>query len=222
VPAEPGPQGRRRRTPRNTLSADLIIDATLRLLDARGTDSFSMRALAEELDVGTMALYTYFRGKDELFQAARDRVLAGFRPPETDGTCREQLRAACLAVYRLLTDRPAVLRLLAERPIEGDEATAVVNRMLELLRGAGLDRQSAARTQLALIHYTIGAALWSVRGDDCRAPERRRRLLARLAGLSADSYPALVDLAPELACVHDPAAQYEFGLDLMLAGLPGE
>ena len=54
------------RTPRNTLSADLIVRTALELMEGKGTDALSLRGVAAELGVGPMALYTYFRNKDDL------------------------------------------------------------------------------------------------------------------------------------------------------------
>ncbi|MFJ6215357.1 TetR/AcrR family transcriptional regulator [Streptomyces sp. NPDC092296] len=221
-------QNRRRpRAPRNSLSAELIVDTALRLLDERGIEGFSMRALAEELGVGTMALYTYFSGKDELFRAARERVFAQEPPPaRTDAPWYEQLSDACLALYQLFTGRPSVLRLLAEQhrseqpaeqaPVGG--AVAMMEHMLGLLRGAGLGREEAARAQTALLQYTVGAALRADRAR-CAGAEGRRRFRERLETLSAEEFPLIVDLAPELADAQESAAQYAFGLALMLGGL---
>ncbi|MFF4651483.1 TetR family transcriptional regulator [Streptomyces sp. NPDC001380] len=222
---------RRPRAPRHTLSAERILDTALRLLDERGIDVFSMRALAEELGVGTMALYTYFRSKEELFGAARERVFAEHAPPaRTDAPWHDQLRDACLALYRLFTGRPAVLQLLAEQhraeqhragppadrvPTTG--AVGAMEHMLGLMCGAGLSREEAARAQTALMQYTVGAALRA--GRACGDAEARRRFRARLESLPARDFPLVVDLAPELAEAQESAAQYAFGLDLILAGL---
>jgi AcrR family transcriptional regulator len=222
---------RRPRAPRNSLSAELIVDTALRLLDAHGMESFSMRALAEELRVGTMALYTYFRGKDELFTAARERALTQHLPPPRTGEpWDQQLRTACIALYELFTCRPSVLQLLAEHrrrsaeegadPQLADGAVSAVEHMLSLLRTAGLSCEEAARAQTALLHYTVGAALKTSSAGVCRAdPDVRGRLRTRLEALPADVYPSIVALAPELAAAQDGTAQYTFGLDLLLAGL---
>ncbi|MFC1419237.1 TetR/AcrR family transcriptional regulator [Streptacidiphilus cavernicola] len=215
------PPESRRRAPRNSLSADLIVDRALGLLDAKGLAAFSMRALAEEMGVGTMALYTYFRGKEELFRAAREQVLAAYRPPSTSGAWDEQLRAVCVAMYELLTGRPAVLYLLAEGRAEGDFADAAsvtMDRILALLRGSGLGRAETARAAGTLLRYTIGSALREVR--ECGESERAEMMRRKLAALSPEVYPTLCDLAPELGAVRaDGAGQYTFGLDLVLTGL---
>lgn len=211
----------RRRAPRNSLSADLIVDRALSLLDAGGISAFSMRALAEDLGVGTMALYTYFRGKEELFRAARDRVLRAYRPPITSGSWDEQLRTVCVAMYELFTGRPAVLYLLGEGHAEGDfadAATVTMEHILLLLRQSGLDRADSARAAGTLLRFTIGSALRQVR--ECGAPESSELVRKRFASLSPELHPTFTDLAAELTAVReDGPGQYVFGLDLILTGL---
>lgn len=215
----------RRRAPRNSLSAELIVDRALALLDDKGMEAFSMRALAEDLGVGTMALYTYFRGKEELFRAARDRVLGTYQPPCTSGSWDEQLRALCLSMYELFTGRPSVLQLLAEGKAEGDFADAAsvtMEQVVKLLCGSGLDRQAAARAAGTLIGFTIGSALRQVRecGPEGQPTAKAELMRRRFAALSPERHPALTDLAPELTVAReDGEGQYTFGLGLILCGL---
>jgi AcrR family transcriptional regulator len=214
----------RRRAPRNTLNPDRILDAAIALLDQEGPEAFTMRALADRLGVGTMAVYSHFRGKDEISDAVAQRLLDTVElPPSRGGDPRRELREVCRGVYRLFTDHPSALRLLTARPLRGDDAIAVIDRMLGLLRRAGLAPAAAARAHVALMQFTVGSALWSTRraGALCEqgAPDRLR---ARLDALPADRYPALARLAPELLRAQDDAGvQYEQGLDALLRGLLG-
>lgn len=215
------PRKGRPRAPRNSLSADLIIDQALRLLDERDLDSFSMRALADSLGVGTMALYTYFRGKDELFRAARERLFAEWTPPDTEGTWAEQLRAACLAVYEVFTGRPAVLRLLADATSTdefADLALMTMERQLALLLTSGLSRADAVSANGILMRFTLGSALRELRA--CTHPGKDQAMRRRLASLSPEQHPTLAALGPELAeRLSGGTEQYAFGLDLILTGL---
>jgi AcrR family transcriptional regulator len=214
----------RRRAPRNSLNADRILDAAISLLDRSGTEAFTMRALAEQLGVGTMAVYSHFRGKDEISDAVAQRLLDTIElPPAGCAEPRAELREVCCGVYRLFTEHPSALQLLTLRPIRGDDAITVIDRMLGLLRAAGLPRTEAARAHVALMQYTVGSALWNTRRARALCEEgARERVRAKLDSLPRDRYPALVSLAPELLCVQDNGmAQYERGLDAMVEGLLG-
>lgn len=214
----------RRRAPRNTLNPDRILDAAIVLLDREGAEAFTMRALAEQLGVGTMAVYSHFRGKDEISDAVAQRLLDSIElPPADSADPRGELREVCRGVYRLFTEHPSALQLLTLRPIRGDDAITVIDRMLGLLRAAGLSRTEAARAHVALMQYTVGSALWNTRRARALCEEgARERVRAKLDALPRERYPALVSLAPELLCVQDNGmAQYERGLDAMVEGLLG-
>jgi len=212
----------RRRAPRNSLNADRILDAAIALLDRDGPEAFTMRALAQQLGVGTMAVYSYFKGKDEINDAVAQRLLESIElPPGGSADPRKELREVCLGVYRLFTEHPSALQLLTLRPVRGDDAITVIDRMLALLRRTGLAPADAARAHVSLMQYTVGSALWNTRRARVLCEEgERERVRSKLAALPAERYPALVALAPELLCAQDDSsAQYEVGLDGMLRGL---
>ncbi|MBM9508756.1 TetR/AcrR family transcriptional regulator [Actinacidiphila acididurans] len=213
----------RRRAPRNSLNTERILDAAITLLDRDGTEAFTMRALAEQLGVGTMAVYSHFRGKEEIADAVAQRLLETIElPPPGDDPVGE-LRAVCRQVYQLFTDHPSALQLLTVRPLRGDDAISVIDRMLALLCRAGLTGPEAACAHVALMQYTVGSALWNIRRARALCEEgMRERMRAKFAALPADRYPSLVALAPELNRAHDDGpGQYEVGLDALLAGVLG-
>ncbi|WP_225844486.1 TetR/AcrR family transcriptional regulator [Streptomyces sp. HPF1205] len=212
----------RRRAPRNSLNADRILDAAITLLDRDGAEAFTMRALAGQLGVATMAVYSHFRGKEEISDAAAKRLLDTIElPPGGTADPAGELREVCRQVYRLFTEHPSALQLLTARPVRGDEAIAVIDRMLALLRRAGLSGPDAACAHVALMQYTVGAALWNIRRRRAVCEEGLgERVRTGLDSLPPDRYPTLVQLAPELGRAHDNAtAQYEAGLDAMLRGV---
>jgi AcrR family transcriptional regulator len=214
----------RRRAPRNSLNPDRILDAALTLLDRDGAEAFTMRGLAQQLGVGTMAVYSHFRGKDEISDAVAQRLLDTIElPPGGSDDPESELREVCVGVYRLFTEHPSALELLAGRPLRGDDAIALIDRMLGLLRRAGLGRADAAHAHVALMQYTVGSALWNTRRARELCEEGARdRVRARIAALPSDVYPALVAHAPELLCAkNEGTGQFEYGLDGLLRGLLG-
>jgi AcrR family transcriptional regulator len=215
----------RRRVPRNTLNPDRILDAAVTLLDRDGAEAFTMRALAEELGVGTMAVYSHFRGKDELSDAVAQRLLAEVELPATGvGDPGDRITEVVRSLYRLFSEHPSALQLLTSRPMRGDEQIAVTDQLLGLLRSAGLGRTEAVRAYVALMQYTVGAAVWTTRSR--RRCEREEgvgeRIKKRLTALPPDSYPSLTDLAPELSAVGNMGpVQFEYGLGRLVRGLLG-
>ena len=192
----------------------------LAVLDERGPDGLTMRGLAGELGVGPMALYTYFRSKDDLLDAVRDQVLRGLADAQADGDWADRLRAIGTNLYRLLVAHPTLIHLFATRPLAGHEAAEATEAQLAALRDAGFDRVTAARAHLTLLHHALGAATWEVqlnagRGD---ADSNQRRQTS-LEAMSPDRYPTIVDLAGELVAEAVGEEQFASGLDLILGGL---
>lgn len=210
----------RKRAPRHTLSHELIVERALGVLDERGPDGLTMRALAEQLGVGPMALYTYFGSKDALLDAVRDHVLSGLPDAQADVDWVNQLRTLATDLYRLLVAHPALIHLFATRPLAGHEAAEATEARLAALRDAGFDRVTAARAHLTLLHHALGAATWEVQlNAGSTDPDSRRRRRASLEAMPADRYPTIVDLAPELVADAVGEDQFVSGLDLILDGL---
>ncbi|HEX8753216.1 MAG TPA: helix-turn-helix domain-containing protein, partial [Solirubrobacterales bacterium] len=59
-----------------------IVATAVALADREGLEAVSMRRLAEQLGVGTMTLYSYVSGKDELLDLMRDEVAREMLLPE--------------------------------------------------------------------------------------------------------------------------------------------
>ena len=91
--------------------------------------------------------------------------------------------------------------------------------LLGVLRAAGFDPETAARTHTTLFTYVLGATSWEIQmAAERRDPEAWRRLRATMESLSAREFPSVVELAPELARTTGGDEQFDYGLDLLLAG----
>jgi AcrR family transcriptional regulator len=210
----------RARTPRNTLSPELIVRTALELMETDGTSAFSLRGLAAELGVGPMALYTYFRNKDDLYDAVRNHLM-GLLPPVPDGVpWQDQVRAVCRSLRSLMLQHPCLAQLLAGRPLSGQETARVAEGLLGVLRSAGFDKETAARTHTTLFTYVLGSTSWEIQmAAERRDPEAWRRLRTTMESLSATEFPTVVELAPELSRTTGGDPQFNYGLDLLITGL---
>ncbi|GAA0617986.1 TetR/AcrR family transcriptional regulator [Kribbella sandramycini] len=208
------------RTPRNTLSSELVVRTALQVMETKGADGFSLRGVAAELGVGPMALYTYFRNKDDLYDAIRDHLMALMPPPPADLPWPEQVRAICRDLRVLMLEHPCLAQLLASRPLSGHETARVAEGLLSVLRSSGLDPETAARTHTTLFTFVLGATTWEIQMTvEQSDPDALRRLRASMESLSSREFPTVVELAPELARTSGGQQQFDYGLDLLLAGL---
>jgi AcrR family transcriptional regulator len=208
--SRPGPRSRL------GLTRERILDAALDLLDREGWRQLTMRRLAEDLGVGTMTLYGYFRSKDELLDAVLDAAIEKLRPTVTGETWREQIRQVMIAMYRFLMEHPGVVEIRFNRPILTPGALKVTEAGMSLLRDGGFSADHAARAYRLLFIYTFGFAAF---GPGKRPESDRAETVAALSSLPRELYPALVDAASAASESMADETLFERGLDFLLDGL---
>lgn len=201
---------------RRRLSADEVAATALELLDRDGPDGVSMRRLADELGVGTMTLYGYFRTKDELLDSVLDLAVGELPPLPAHGSPRERLRALALAFHRNLTRHPGVVRVRLERPLVRAEQFRVTEAALALLVDAGFSLAEATRAFRTLFVYVFGYAAFNPPGGDGDATGPG---LAVIATLPPAEYPLVTEAVDELAASMAGEEQFLYGLDRILDGL---
>lgn len=186
------------------------------MLDRDGLDALTMRGLADELGVGTMTLYGYFRGKEEILDAVIDRAAHDIAVAPVEGSWKEGLRALMLDIRRGHVEHPAAVELRFRRPLVSPGALEVTEVAMRLLRGAGFSRRDAARAYRALFTFTFG---FSAFGPQDGGRGDREQTLRALRALPAERYPELVGAAKEASEAMADQSVFELGLDCLLEGL---
>jgi AcrR family transcriptional regulator len=206
----------RGRSPRRSLSAERVAEAALAFIERNGLEALSMRRLADELGVGTMTLYGYFRDKEELLDAVVDAAAEQLKVPDTAGSWRSQLRALMEEIRRVLAEHPLGVLLRQRRPMWSPGALRVSEAGIRALREAGFSKADAARAYRSLFNYTFGFAAFS---PPEVSTELRRSALSALAALPRVDYPWQTEAGPELADAIGGDEQFRYGLELLLDGL---
>jgi AcrR family transcriptional regulator len=142
---------------RNPLSRERIIDTAVGVLEQDGWDALSMRRLAQELDVWPMAVYRYFRDKDELVDALVDHAAGRMELHGADGHWRERLRGLVESARLGLQRLPPELRGRLGTLIVASDGPGLATKGIEVLEAAGLDAEEARMAWSALAAYAIGA-----------------------------------------------------------------
>jgi AcrR family transcriptional regulator len=205
-----------RTDPRARLSREQVAREALELLDRHGLEALSMRRLADQLGVGTMTLYGYFSGKDDLLDAVIDAAVADREHVELEGPWQDQLRRLMQASRRGLGRHPSLVKVRAERPVLRPEALRFAESGLTILRGAGFDRTDAARAFRLLFTYVFGYVSFS---PEQGAEDARRESRVATAALPPEEYPTLTDTADQLADAMAGDTTFDFGLDRIIDGL---
>lgn len=197
-------------------SREEIARTALSLVDRDGLERFSMRALAEEIGIGTMTLYTYFRDKDDLLAAVVDAAAAEHPVFADHGPWQDRIRIVMRELRDALTRHPALLELRLRSPIITPGAMRSTEAGLKALRDAGLQPADAARAFRTLFLYTFGFAAFSA--PDL-TDEDRRHAKAAMMLLPRDEYPTLAANTNEMIDTLGGDDQYEHGLELILAAI---
>jgi AcrR family transcriptional regulator len=201
---------------RGRLSPREIALAALRIADRDGLDALTMQRVAEELGVGTMTLYGYFRSKDELLDAVVDAAVEDLEPIRGPGPWRDRLRELVHTARGMLTRHPGLVQIRFRQPILRPEALRFGEAALGILQGAGFDRAEATQAYRLLFTYTFGFAGLS---PDQTAEQTRRQVAAAIVALPPEDYPNLTAAAAEASTAMAGEEQFEYGLERILDGL---
>ncbi|MGP3978471.1 TetR/AcrR family transcriptional regulator [Streptomyces sp. 8N114] len=224
VPRERVATERKRRRPTRSgvvLTADMIVDRALGLIDEHGGEALTVRRLGTALGADPSAVYRYFRNTDELFLAVADRLigeaLEGF---SAQGPWPERLRELGLRVYRSALRHPKIAALSTSRVTRRPHEYHAVDTGIGLLLRAGFDEAAAVRHYHAFIDTVLGHA--ALDAAVLRLPAAAQEGDAQAwreayAQVPANTYPHLHAVRAELPAMADSA--FESSLDLLLEAL---
>ncbi|MEU8585113.1 TetR/AcrR family transcriptional regulator [Streptomyces abikoensis] len=211
------PISRRTRPAKAPLSRDIIVRTGLEILDRDGLDALTMRRVAKELDTGPASLYVYVANRDDLMAAMLDEALTQV-PLTSQGTWREQLQALATAAIEAMSRHEGLAAVALGAIPTSDNALLVLDRMLTLLKQAGLDDTTAAwAVDLFWLH--IAAAATEQSAYDTRGSEEEATISAadrHYASLSTDRYPMITSLRQAL---FSPGDRDTWGLNVLINGI---
>jgi AcrR family transcriptional regulator len=193
-----------------------ILDAALDVAVDRGLGGVSMRAVAQHLGLTPMALYGYFRGKDDLLDALLGRLLAEVPSVPAGLGWREVLEHLAEGMRAVAARYPAVLPLLWARPAVTPEAVRLVDVIYSALLDAGVPPGEVARRERMLSTFVIGFAVSEANG---RFGPGSLDPAARRGQLPPAELPGHQRLAAHLDTPVDWAAEFRADLRELLDGI---
>ncbi len=199
------------------LDRPTILEAALSLVDREGLAGLNMRALAQELGVGTMSLYHYVPNKDALLDGIAEALLGEIAIPG-DRAAPWDVRAASMArSFRDVCLRhPNCVPALVTRPFATPASLAPCEAALSLLAEGGCDPERALIAFRAIVAYILGfvtmetAGFFEAIGGRAPPPED-------LAELGLPHLSACVALMPG----RDIGADFDAGFRVVLLGSAG-
>ena len=145
------------RGPRQRVSVDDVVRASVALADAEGIAALSMRRVAERLGIGSMSVYTYVPGRGELIGLMIDDVMGEAPMPPHDGDLRRRLTGIARQLWEEYRRHPWLLDVETHRPWIGPNGTDRYEWQLSAIEGIGLDDIEMDQTVTLLVGF-VGAA----------------------------------------------------------------
>lgn len=193
-----------------------IVRVAIELLDTQGLDSFSMRKLAQALEIKSPSLYWHVRSKEELYDLIIDTVYGKCPLPDETLAWDARLTELSLSLRKVFLDHPAAARLLPGRVPAGPNALRVADHIIGTMRRAGFDDKYASYGYLILHFYVAGFASLEVAfGKGSAGDVRLADFGAFLGGLSTERYPDLTAVSGVLLTGH-LTDRFAFGLEGVL------
>ncbi|HET9450384.1 MAG TPA: TetR/AcrR family transcriptional regulator C-terminal domain-containing protein [Aggregicoccus sp.] len=196
-----------------SLTPVVIAAAALTVLEREGLTGLSMRTVARELGVGTMSLYRYVDGREQLERLIVERVLTGVELELPQGAPWTRRVSLLLERVRAVVEaHPSVVPLLLTRRHTTDASLRWGEALLGALAEGGFQGKARVIAFRTLLSYLFGAVqvehLGSLSGEGTAA----------LAALPREQYPVLAETAAHARRLR-PGEEFRRGLEAVLRGL---
>ncbi|WP_129843504.1 TetR/AcrR family transcriptional regulator C-terminal domain-containing protein [Streptomyces sp. RFCAC02] len=210
------------------LTRERIVRTSIALADTEGFAALSMRRVAAEFGVSTMALYRHVPNRGELIRLMSETVFSDGPPGPEPAGWRERLAAECRWLWTRYERHPWLAGVMATftRPMASPHAMRYTERVLNALSGLGLTAPQMLHVHLSLFGFVQGVAMaaesesraWQDTGmtaDEWLAANEARAAAVQSTG----DYPTLGALFELDEYTLDLTSLFEFGLDRMLDGV---
>jgi AcrR family transcriptional regulator len=205
---------------REPLSRARVLQAAVALADEAGLEGFSMRGLAQQLGVVPMALYKHVANKEELLDGMVDIVFGEIELPPRELDWRSAMRRRAISTRLALKRHSWAIGMMESRH-PGPANLRNHDAVMGCLREAGFSFETAIHAYSLQDAYIYGFSLQerdtAFETPDSAGEAAQSRALTIAA---PENYPYLVEIATKLRrSGYDNAAEFEWGLDLILDGL---
>jgi AcrR family transcriptional regulator len=205
--------------PKPNLDLDRIVAEAVRIADTKGLGALSMNSLASALGVGTMSLYRYVPGKDELVALMLDTAIGDPPPWPAGQTWRQSMHRWAALTLEIFDRHPWTLPVVASPRRMGPCELAWAEIAMQAASDAGARPDELASIVMLVNSYVRGAAQLSAKPG--QGPGLDFEAITRSGTL--DRYPMLKVAigVSQGGTEYDGRQQerFEFGLERVLDGI---
>jgi len=195
-----------------------VVAAALAVVESEGGDALTMRRIAEQIGVSASSLYGYVENKEELVQLVLEQIMTEIPFPRADQDWQAMLRTWARETLAVFRRHPGVAGLTMGRVPFGPSILTAIERMLAVMRAAGIPDQVAAFAGDLGSLYVAAFAHEQDVTPVADAGEFAAQAGRWLKSLPPDEFPNTVALADQLVA-GDGDDRFEWGLDVLIRGL---
>ncbi len=200
---------------RGALSQENILRAALVIVDGDGLSGLTIRKLAASLGVTPMAIYRHYKNKAAIEHELADLVVGDYNVTDHgEENWKDWVTTTCQLIRHAICAHPGIIPLLDGATYSGSNAMVVMEKILEVLRAAGLSAELATGLFRTAMAYTIGAVVLmsdesrlavvnDIKEEDLKEQLRQRKLAFEIA--PRGKYPTVVEWAEHLAFFSEDA-----------------
>jgi TetR/AcrR family transcriptional regulator, tetracycline repressor protein len=209
-----------RKANRQALTPEAILQAALELIDRSGLDDFSMRRLAEALQVDAKAVYYYFPNKEAIIAGGIEQVFSELEFPEQgEMSWQEYVRQVVRLYRRVAVQHPHLFAFLTLYNKNIPVAFDIDERLAKTLLDAGFDPSAIVQIIDLLLTYIGGFALAELRGAAGRCNDYTE-IYRQFQELPAERYPTIRYLSSHIT-PSQLRTDFDFALRILIQGIEG-
>ncbi|MFF2779298.1 TetR/AcrR family transcriptional regulator C-terminal domain-containing protein [Streptomyces sp. NPDC058052] len=198
-----------------------VAETALRLLNERGLEGLTLRAIAQELHVQAPALYWHFKNKqallDEMATVMYRRMVAEAEArPAAGGSWQELILTANRGLRAGLLRYRDGAKVYSGARFTGTEHAQDMERQLGALVDAGFTLREAVRASTTAYMYTLGFVT-EEQGTESQPGEPREGFDIEERARRLAAYPLAAAAGAEIFAGYDD--RFEEGLRLIVAGI---
>ncbi len=218
-----GKQDKRRSEtrPRAPLTRERALSTAMEIADAHGLASLTMRKLATELGVEAMSLYHHVANKDDILDGMVEMVFSEIELPARDLDWATAMRMRATSLRAALARHPWAISVLDSRSVPAPVTLRHHDAVIGCCLKAGFSIEMAARAFALIDSYIYGFVMQEVNLPFDDSDDLEEVVETILSQMTPEAYPNLFRLTAEyvLQPGYSFGNEFEFGLDLILAGL---
>jgi AcrR family transcriptional regulator len=184
-------------------------------------DAFTIRKLADAIDVKPMTIYHHVPSKEAIVDGMVDAVFAEIDRPPTGTDWRSAITVRSRSMRAVLARHPWASPLMETRTTPGLATLRHHDAVIGCFRSAGFSLELTAHAYAVLDAFLYGFALQESTMPATGGPEMNELARSIAEQMPADLFPHLAELTVGhvMRPGYDFGQEFDFGLTLVLDGL---